>query len=109
MIGISTAGPYTDVVSALLQTFFPAVHVGTEEEKRPFIANFLRTPGNDDPDIAAEVRLMITGPCCTTPPSFVHVEHRHMPLRLTFLTYHNPQVLRTLRVLPPESQRDLFL
>ena len=46
----------SDVVSALLETFFPPCCPETEEEKRPLIAQLLRTPGNEDPDTAAEVR-----------------------------------------------------
>ena len=93
---------YADVVAALLETFFPALNTGLDcnGSKTPDeVELYSQMRGNHSPEITAEVRRFLPGP-----PMHSHAQgrlhHECLPLA---------QVLRTLRVLPSEAQRDLFL
>ena len=103
MNDVATGDLYTDVVSALLETFFPAVGTETEDEKCPLVVKLLRTPGIDSPDITAEVRH--PGSLAIYVVPLLHL----IASAPDKYSSNTSQVLRTLRVLPPESQRDLFL
>ena len=97
------AGPYAEVVSALLEAFFPPMADGKGAiglEESDLVAGYARLPGNHNADIAAEVLFAL---------ALLNMHDMQHPCTHQAERSKCEQVLRTLQVLAPESQRDLFL